>query len=754
MQYPVTIKQKDGTEKTFWLSDEKLQFGGTDSGVTDVKVNGTSIVDGGVANVPIAINNSGTLGAVQTKESEGIYATNDGTLNINPASQTNINGRTDNRRPIVSSNLDAAVKAALTDARKIAYTDAEKASARATIGAISSGDIPYVAGGGVPGISAVAGTYGMLVIPDTHYIAPSRATEAQIDSKTQLYTPITPYNLDYAVKASLSHSTVEWTDAETAAARDVLGVKIAGKNENKLGIGFFNDDNGVGINTTTGAVYTAAAYEEQIRTRASAKRVITPYYLNTAVKAALTDANKMTMTAAEQASARETLGLEEMMLGNSKMHLIGTQTLSAEGKANVTFTEEVDNAYVDVIIPIMSTDSVSVPGMLFQAKNENDAICGTCWISGITNLGTQYAHQATMFVRKEAGKYITELTQWTIPTNGQATQRMINDYATSFPNATKRIKKFVTGNNLPAGTVINVYGYNDELAVSPMTKRKRVANVTLNNGGTEQVIHFSEPCQRFIARIRVPQTDVSDYTFRFYPGAEINALAYAQQTRGSSTSYQKNIYVSFEIIDSDNFLYYGRTSSGDFNDTLGGTSIVEVFSNTQYTVKAPYFTDLGIRLTTSGKTIPVGTVVEVFKVSEQGVPRNETPATLLSTTTFDGNTDLVAFDGGSNNYSAIFFHYKSNVSTGGDSFIAYFGIRLEHSWAHEIGSASIKPNQAHLTMPMFSTNNIVWSPCINGNQAFTDNFSNIKTGLINTAHIYFTAKPASGTVLEIWGVKA
>ena len=83
--------------------------------------------------LPIATNNSGIIGVVQTRESEGIYATSDGTLNINPASESVLNGKTNNRRPVVSSNLDYAVRAGLLSNSKI--TDADKPQICETIGA-------------------------------------------------------------------------------------------------------------------------------------------------------------------------------------------------------------------------------------------------------------------------------------------------------------------------------------------------------------------------------------------------------------------------------------------------------------------------------------------------------------------------------------------------------------------------------------------------------------------------------------------
>lgn len=50
-----------------------------------------------------------------------------------------------------------------------------------------------------------------------------QASSNDIDGKRHIYRPITPANLDYAVKMGLSGSTSVWTDKEKADARELLG---------------------------------------------------------------------------------------------------------------------------------------------------------------------------------------------------------------------------------------------------------------------------------------------------------------------------------------------------------------------------------------------------------------------------------------------------------------------------------------------------------------------------------------------------
>lgn len=74
--------------------------------VGDVQVNGTSVTTSGVANIPIATSDS--LGVVIPKN--GLQVTAQGNLNINRASDSQIDARTNSYNPIVPVNLDYAVR--------------------------------------------------------------------------------------------------------------------------------------------------------------------------------------------------------------------------------------------------------------------------------------------------------------------------------------------------------------------------------------------------------------------------------------------------------------------------------------------------------------------------------------------------------------------------------------------------------------------------------------------------------------------
>jgi hypothetical protein len=51
------------------------------------------------------------------------------------------------------------------------------------------------------------------------------AKNEEIDAKSQTHKPITPSNLDYAVKKGLADNKETWTDEEKAAAREQLGIE-------------------------------------------------------------------------------------------------------------------------------------------------------------------------------------------------------------------------------------------------------------------------------------------------------------------------------------------------------------------------------------------------------------------------------------------------------------------------------------------------------------------------------------------------
>ena len=97
--------------------------------VKDVQVAGASVVADGVADVPIAqtwVVGKKRFGVMAPSIVHGLYA-NDGLIQVYPAEKANIDNRT-SARPIVPTNLDYAVKAALMDGKGPAWTAAQQAA--------------------------------------------------------------------------------------------------------------------------------------------------------------------------------------------------------------------------------------------------------------------------------------------------------------------------------------------------------------------------------------------------------------------------------------------------------------------------------------------------------------------------------------------------------------------------------------------------------------------------------------------------
>ena len=100
----------------------------------DVKINGESIVQDGVANIPIITGDNNQFGLIRIATNyHGINVNSNGQISIADASKSHIDGRNSNRA-IVPTNYDYAVKAAMCDGKGAAWTADEQAAARERIG--------------------------------------------------------------------------------------------------------------------------------------------------------------------------------------------------------------------------------------------------------------------------------------------------------------------------------------------------------------------------------------------------------------------------------------------------------------------------------------------------------------------------------------------------------------------------------------------------------------------------------------------
>lgn len=122
---------EDAPEDVEELREGDIYFKESDDfPIKDVQVNGSSIADeNGIAN----INAQNANGVAFNSSNKNLY--------VQMADSTAISQRQSNYKPIVPSNLNTAVKAALSDANRISdMTAAEKANARGVIGAVGGID--------------------------------------------------------------------------------------------------------------------------------------------------------------------------------------------------------------------------------------------------------------------------------------------------------------------------------------------------------------------------------------------------------------------------------------------------------------------------------------------------------------------------------------------------------------------------------------------------------------------------------------
>ena len=172
----------------------------------------TDIADTSKAGV-VTLNRAGQYG-IGWNENTGLF--------LASATNNEISLKANANKAISPINLDYATKIGLTT-NTLEWSDEEKASARNLIGAISAEDSPvWVEGGTTAGRIKTSQTYGIKVVSNG-LIAPQMASNAEIDGKTQQYTPIVPANLDYAVKKALSGTEQAWTEEEKQSARNLLG---------------------------------------------------------------------------------------------------------------------------------------------------------------------------------------------------------------------------------------------------------------------------------------------------------------------------------------------------------------------------------------------------------------------------------------------------------------------------------------------------------------------------------------------------
>ena len=136
----VTAVNEDGSFVCEWAN---APSGG--GAVDDVQVNGTSVVDGRVASIPL-VNNKGAVGVVKL-DTYSPFIFNAGALRLANADEnelTNPRYGFSTNRVITASNYRLAVKLAMCDGKGEAWSVEEQAAARERIGLTADGVWQYV----------------------------------------------------------------------------------------------------------------------------------------------------------------------------------------------------------------------------------------------------------------------------------------------------------------------------------------------------------------------------------------------------------------------------------------------------------------------------------------------------------------------------------------------------------------------------------------------------------------------------------
>ena len=174
------------------------------------------------------------------------------------------------------------------------------------------------------GVVKVTATSGIMLENEEGSICIDAATLEEIDSRAGSYKPIVPETLEYAVQSVMANNN------EVGVARFLSGFGLKILSEGTPGI--------------------AIASLEEISHRSGAYKPLAPVTLNAAVKAALTDSNRITnMTASEQSNARDVIGAEKM----TKIAVATTSDIVLNDKVDTRVSSSVTT--INLTIPTLVT---------------------------------------------------------------------------------------------------------------------------------------------------------------------------------------------------------------------------------------------------------------------------------------------------------------------------------------------------------------------------------------------------------------
>lgn len=220
--------------------------------VQDVQIDGTSVVQNGIANVPVAGSSADNRGVVWAYAgARGIIVDNSGQLLINPSTDANIKTGTNTYKPIVSANQHNSAfyglaKAAGDTTQSASsnavgtYTDEAKAAIQQMLDVPSTNDIPEVpvqdvqvngvsvldaqgvanvpvAGQNDPGVVKYYPAGGISV-DSSNRLVTNPPSDQQIKEASSGYRPIVPSNQHKATFYGLAKAAGDTTQSQSANA--------------------------------------------------------------------------------------------------------------------------------------------------------------------------------------------------------------------------------------------------------------------------------------------------------------------------------------------------------------------------------------------------------------------------------------------------------------------------------------------------------------------------------------------------------
>lgn len=221
------------------LGSGNINISGGGGTATDVQINGTSITSNNVANIKTNSTYNATSNKIATMSDVPSVDSALSSTSTNPVQNkvinsalsgkydaSNPNGYTsnvgtvtkvNNTSPDANGNVTISIPTVPLEGVQINGSDLTITNKKVNI---------PLSGTDTLGVAKANAAYG--VYNNNGNLTISRATDTQVTQKTSLYRPLTPSNIDLAVKLGVTTNGIPLTDAEKVHAKDWLGIRESG----------------------------------------------------------------------------------------------------------------------------------------------------------------------------------------------------------------------------------------------------------------------------------------------------------------------------------------------------------------------------------------------------------------------------------------------------------------------------------------------------------------------------------------------